>query len=54
VTTKCFGFKDDVVIRLEEGPADSSVFDMRLKSRFGRSDIGAKAGRKESIHFSSK
>jgi len=54
VTTKWFGFKDDVVIRLEEGPADSSVFDMRIKSRFVRSDIGAKAGRKKSIHFSSK
>lgn len=54
MTTKWFGFKDDVVTRLEEGPADSSVFDMRLKSRFGSSDIGAKAGRKNSNHFSYK
>lgn len=45
VTTQWFGFKDDVVIRLEEGPADSTVFDMRSKSRIGRSDIGANAGR---------
>ena len=45
VTTKWFGFKDDVVIRLETGPADSTVFDMRSKSRIGRSDIGANAGR---------
>lgn len=45
VTTQWFGFKDDVVIRLEEGFADSTVFDVRSKSRIGRSDIGANANR---------
>lgn len=44
-TTRWFGFKDDVVIRLEQGPGDSTVFDMRSKSRVGRSDIGVNANR---------
>jgi uncharacterized protein (DUF1499 family) len=45
VTTRWFGFKDDVVIRLSEGTAGSTVFDMRSKSRVGRSDIGVNADR---------
>lgn len=44
-TTRWFGFKDDVVIRLEAGPANSTVLDMRSKSRIGRSDIGVNANR---------
>jgi len=44
-TTRWFGFKDDVVIRLESGLADSTVLDMRSKSRVGRSDIGVNANR---------
>lgn len=44
-TTQWFGFKDDVVIRLEAGPANSTVLDIRSKSRIGRSDIGVNANR---------
>jgi uncharacterized protein (DUF1499 family) len=44
-TTRWFGFKDDVVIRLQAGPAQSTVMDMRSKSRVGRSDIGVNANR---------
>jgi len=43
--TQWFGFKDDVVIRLQPGGAGSTVFDMRSKSRVGRSDIGVNANR---------
>jgi len=43
-TTRWFGFKDDVVIRVR--PTDEgSVIDIRSKSRIGRSDIGANADR---------
>ena len=43
-TTFWFGFKDDVVIRVE--PADDgSRLDIRSKSRVGRSDVGANAAR---------
>lgn len=43
-TTTWFGFKDDVVIRLQE--TDNGVrVDMRSASRVGRSDIGTNAAR---------
>lgn len=44
-TTRWFGFKDDVVIRVTPRGADSAVVDMRSKSRVGRSDVGANAAR---------
>ncbi|MEA3193813.1 MAG: hypothetical protein QOD26_2146 [Betaproteobacteria bacterium] len=44
VTTRWFGFKDDVVIRITSSGAGSRV-DMRSKSRVGRSDLGANARR---------
>jgi uncharacterized protein (DUF1499 family) len=44
-TTRWFGFKDDVVIRVTPRGADSVVVDMRSKSRVGRSDVGANAAR---------
>ena len=44
-TTRWFGFKDDVVIRVAPRGADSAVVDMRSKSRVGRSDVGANAAR---------
>jgi len=44
-TTKWFGFKDDVVIRVTPRGGDSAVVDMRSKSRVGRSDVGANAAR---------
>lgn len=44
-TTRWFGFKDDIVIRLQAGPANSTVMDVRSKSRIGRSDIGVNANR---------
>lgn len=44
VTTRWFGFKDDVVIRITSVGAGSRV-DMRSKSRLGRSDAGANAHR---------
>jgi uncharacterized protein (DUF1499 family) len=44
VTTRWFGFKDDVVIRITPAGAGSRV-DMRSKSRVGRSDLGANARR---------
>jgi uncharacterized protein (DUF1499 family) len=43
-TTFWFGFKDDVVIRIE-GSASESQLDIRSKSRVGRSDVGANAER---------
>lgn len=43
-TTLWFGFKDDVVIRIE-GNESNSQLDMRSKSRVGRSDVGANAAR---------
>lgn len=43
--TLWFGFKDDVVIRLQSGTMGATVFDMRSKSRVGRSDIGVNANR---------
>jgi len=44
VTTRWFGFKDDVVIRITPAGAGSHI-DMRSKSRFGRSDVGTNAHR---------
>jgi uncharacterized protein (DUF1499 family) len=44
-TTPWFGFKDDVVIRLQAGSANSTILDIRSKSRVGRSDIGVNANR---------
>ena len=46
VTTRWFGFKDDVVIRITPAGAGSRV-DMRSKSRVGRSDAGTNARRIE-------
>ena len=46
VTTRWFGFKDDVAIRITPAGAGSRV-DMRSKSRTGRSDAGANAHRIE-------
>ena len=43
-TTKFFGFKDDIAIRVTP-TADGSRFDIRSKSRVGRSDIGTNARR---------
>lgn len=43
-TTVWFGFKDDVVIRIEP-TASGSRLDIRSKSRVGRSDVGANAAR---------
>ena len=43
-TTTWFGFKDDVVIRVEPAEQGSRV-DVRSKSRVGKSDVGANAAR---------
>lgn len=43
-TTFWFGFKDDVVIRIEQSGSGSRL-DIRSKSRVGQSDIGANAER---------
>ena len=43
-TTPWFGFKDDVVIRVSSASGISRV-DVRSKSRVGRGDVGANAGR---------
>ena len=43
-TTKWFGFKDDIVIRIRAEGAGSRI-DIRSKSRVGRSDLGANARR---------
>ena len=44
-TTQWFGFKDDVVIRLTRSTGNSTILDVRSKSRVGRSDIGVNARR---------
>ena len=44
-TTTWFGFKDDVVIRVEPAGNTASRVDVRSKSRVGRSDVGANAAR---------
>ena len=43
-TTRWFGFKDDVVVRVRP-VQDGSDLDMRSMSRIGRSDVGANAAR---------
>lgn len=43
-TTFWFGFKDDVVVRVEPAGTGSKL-DIRSKSRVGRSDVGANAAR---------
>jgi uncharacterized protein (DUF1499 family) len=44
-TTKWFGFKDDIAIRVTPTPEGGSRIDIRSKSRVGRSDIGTNAQR---------
>jgi uncharacterized protein (DUF1499 family) len=43
-TTRWFGFKDDVVVRVVPAP-EGSLVDIRSVSRVGRSDLGANARR---------
>ena len=43
-TSFWFGFKDDIVIRIEPAPG-GSVLDLRSASRVGRGDLGANATR---------
>jgi uncharacterized protein (DUF1499 family) len=45
VTTRLFGFEDDVVVRVRAEGAAGSRVDVRSKSRDGRGDIGANAAR---------
>src|SRR5260221_12885439 len=44
-TTKWFGFKDDIAIRITPTPEGGSRIDIRSKSRVGRSDLGTNAQR---------
>ena len=44
-TTFWYGFKDDVVIRIQPSEGGGSVVDVRSISRVGGSDIGANADR---------
>jgi hypothetical protein len=44
-TTKWFGFKDDIAIRVSAEGGDASRIDVRSKSRVGRSDLGTNARR---------
>ena len=44
-STRWFGFKDDVVVRLRSGSANSTILDVRSKSRIGLSDVGVNANR---------
>ena len=44
-TTAWFGFKDDVVIRIEPTTSGGSRIDMRSVSRVGQSDVGTNARR---------
>jgi uncharacterized protein (DUF1499 family) len=48
-TTFWFGFKDDVVVRVEESPEGGSVIDIRSVSRVGIGDVGANAKRIKAI-----
>lgn len=45
VTTRFYGFKDDVVVRVRPDTAGGSRIDLRSVSRVGQSDLGANAGR---------
>ncbi|MDN6180949.1 MAG: DUF1499 domain-containing protein [Halomonas subglaciescola] len=47
-TTRWFGFKDDVVVRLGEEDGATRV-DMRSASRLGKSDVGTNAARVDSF-----
>jgi len=44
-TTRWFGFKDDVVVRVRPDGDTGSRVDVRSVSRVGRSDVGANAAR---------
>jgi len=44
-TTAWYGFKDDVVVRMEPQPDGAVRIDVRSKSRIGISDVGANANR---------
>ena len=44
-TTQWFGFKDDVVVRVQPDGSGGSIVDVRSKSRMGMSDLGANAER---------
>lgn len=44
-TTRWFGFRDDVVIRVQDASSRGVQVDIRSKSRVGRSDVGANAAR---------
>jgi uncharacterized protein (DUF1499 family) len=43
VTSRWFGFKDDVVIRLARNANDTTTVDVRSKSRVGITDVGSNA-----------
>jgi uncharacterized protein (DUF1499 family) len=55
-TTRWFGFKDDVVIRIAPSAVNGSRVDIRSVSRVGRSDLGTNARRIRAFleKFSSK
>jgi len=44
-TTRWFGFKDDIVVRVRAEPSGGSRVDVRSVSRVGDSDVGANAAR---------
>jgi uncharacterized protein (DUF1499 family) len=44
-TSAWFGFKDDIVVRIQAEPSGGSRVDVRSASRVGHSDIGANAAR---------
>jgi len=44
-TSFWYGFKDDIIIRIQASEGGGSVLDMRSTSRIGKSDIGANAKR---------
>ena len=44
-TTRWFGFRDDVVVRLTPEPSGGTRVDVRSVSRVGRGDLGANADR---------
>lgn len=48
-TVPLFGFKDDVVVRLQSAGEITTVIDIRSKSRVGRSDLGFNARRIRSM-----
>jgi uncharacterized protein (DUF1499 family) len=44
-TTRWFGFKDDIVVRISQGGASVCRLDVRSVSRVGQSDVGTNARR---------